>query len=84
MCNCAIVFSAFALKESTDPSTVFLTFVAKIRQHGWKERVKISDVAKFETDLLNSNEHISPQSREILQTFSRWGACSCPPPPSPH
>ena len=39
------------------------------RQHGWKERFKISKVAKFESDLLQTNEHIAPQSHEILQTF---------------
>ena len=38
----------------TNPSTTFWTFdwdqSAKIRQHDWKERLKISKVAKFERD----------------------------------
>ena len=46
---------------------VFSTFDwnqwAKIRQHGCKERLKISKVAKFESDW----KHTAPQSRGILQ-----------------
>jgi len=53
--------------------------LAKIRQHDWKEPRKISKVAKFENDLLNTNEDITSQSREILQMFVWWGASSCPP-----
>ena len=41
----------------------------KIRRHHWKERLKISIIAKFESDLLKTNEATAPQSREILQTF---------------
>ena len=41
---------------------VFSTFhwdqLAKIRQHGWKECLKISKVAKFENDVLKTNEAI--------------------------
>ena len=44
------------------------------------ERPKISKIAKFESDLLKTNEDIAPQSREILQTFVSWGAETCPPP----
>ena len=43
--------------------------LAKIRQHGWKEQLKISKVAKFESDLLKTYEDTAPQRREILQTF---------------
>ena len=42
------------------------------RQHCWKEHLKISKVAKFESDLLQTNEHITPQSHEILQTFQTF------------
>ena len=41
----------------------------KIRRRHWKERLKIYKIAKFESDLLKSNEDTAPQSREILQTF---------------
>ena len=34
-----------------------------------KKGLKISKFAKFETDLLKTNEGIAPQSPEILQTF---------------
>ena len=44
-----------------------------IRRHHWKERLKSSKAAKFESDLLKPNENIAPQSREILQTFVWWG-----------
>ena len=32
-----------------------------------EERLKFSKIAKFENDLLKTNEVIAPQSREILQ-----------------
>ena len=38
-----------------------------IRPHHWKERFKISKIAKFESDLLKAYKDTSPQSREILQ-----------------
>ena len=41
--------------------------LARIRQHGWKERLKISKVAKFESDLLKTYEGIAPQRRVILR-----------------
>ena len=47
--------------------------LTKIRPHHWKERLKISKSAKFESDLLKINEDINPQSREILQTLVWWG-----------
>ena len=36
-----------------------------IRQYGWKERLKISKVAKYESDLLKINEAI--QLRKVAQ-----------------
>ena len=47
--------------------------VAKIRQHSWKERLKISIVAKFESDFVKTNQDMAPQSRRILQTLVWWG-----------
>ena len=38
-----------------------------IRPHHWKERFKISKIAKFESDLLKAYKDTSPQSLEILQ-----------------
>ena len=56
----------------------FLTFdmdkLGIIRRHQWKERLKISKAAKFESDLLKLNENIALQSREILQTFVWLGS----------
>ena len=43
--------------------------LGKIRRHHWKERLKINKIAKFESDLLKTNEDIASYSREILQTF---------------
>lgn len=40
--------------------------LAKIRQRGWKGLKKISEDAKFEHNLLKTNEDIVPQSRWIL------------------
>ena len=45
----------------------------KIRQHHTKECLKISEIAKFESHLLKTNKDTASQSREILQTFVRWG-----------
>ena len=50
----------------------------KIRRHHWKEYLKISKIAKFQSDLLKINEDIAPQSRGILQTFVWWGAQNFP------
>ena len=57
-----------------------------IHRHHWKERPKISKIAKFERDLLKTNEDIACQSHTILQTFVWWGvgeAQTLPPPPPP-
>ena len=43
--------------------------LAKIRQHGFKEHLTISEDVKFEPDLLKTNEEIAPQSLRILQMF---------------
>ena len=67
-----------------DPFTVFSTFdwgrLAKIRQHSWKERLKISTVVKFQSCLLKTYEGIAPQSCAILQTFVWWAASFLPSP----
>ena len=51
-----------------------------------KECLEIRQFAKFESDLLKTNEDIArPQGREILQTFVWWGSGTvlAPPPPRP-
>ena len=62
-------------------STGFSTFdcnqLAKIRQHGWKERLTISEDVKFERDLLKTNEEIAPQSLRILQMFCCLSPLNC-------
>ena len=55
----------------------------KNRRHYWKERLKISKIAEFESDLLKTNKDIAPQSREILQTFVWGGGHNLAPPPPP-
>ena len=58
------------LAKATDPNTVFNVWLG----HGWKERMKISEAAKFESDLSKTNDDIPPQRRGIkLQTFQLWG-----------
>ena len=59
------------------------------RRHQWKERLKISKIAKFESDLLTTIEDTAPQTREILQTFVWWARKPAPPlapqpPPPPY
>ena len=51
----------------------------KTRRHHWKERLTISKIAKFESDLLKANVDTAPQSHEILQTFAWWVAQTCLP-----
>ena len=52
----------------------------KIHQHHWIERLKIHKIAKFQSDLLKTNENTAPQSCKILQTFVWCGAQTGPPP----
>ena len=72
------------LQVGIDPLIVFSIFnmdqLGKIRRHHWKERVKISKTAKFESDLLKTKEDTALKSRENLQTFVWWAAQTCPPP----
>ena len=41
----------------------------KTRRHHWKQRLKISKTAKFESDLLKTNDDKANKKREILNTF---------------
>ena len=50
-------------------STFDMYKLGKIRRHHWKERLKISTIAKFESNLLKANGDIAPRSCEILQAF---------------
>ena len=72
------------LQVGIDPLIVFSIFnmdqLGKIRRHHWKERVKISKTAKFESDLLKTKEDTALKSRENLQTFVWWAAQTCPLP----
>ena len=54
--------------------------VWEIFPHHWKEHIKIWKIAKFESNLLKTNEGIAPQSREILQRFVWWLAQTYPHP----
>ena len=46
--------------------------LGKIRQHYWKERLKMSKIAKFESDTSLASEDPAPQSRESLQAPVVW------------
>ena len=59
----------------------------KISRHHWKERYKINKIAKFESDLLKTNEDTAPQGREITDVCmggggGGGGAQTCPPLPT--
>ena len=49
-----------------------------INRHRWQERLEIRERTTFKADTLKASEEISPQSREILQTFVRCRARICP------
>ena len=51
--------------------------LGKIRRQHLKERLKISKIAKFESDLVKAGDDITPQSSKILQTFVWWVAQTC-------
>ena len=62
------------LHKERELSTVFFsTFdvdkLGKIRRYHWKKSLKISKIAKFESDLLKTNDEIATHKREILNTF---------------
>ena len=38
--------------------------LGKIRRHHWKEPLKVGKNAKFESDMLKTNEEMTPQGRE--------------------
>jgi len=40
--------------------------LAKINRHHWKERLKISKVAKFESDRMKTKNDMALQSRKFL------------------
>ena len=52
-------------------SSIVKDQLVKIHQYSCKESLKISVVAKFESDLWKTNLDIALQSREIL--FVWWG-----------
>ena len=59
--------------STTNPSIIEVSMdqLVKIRQYSCKESLKISVVAKFESDLWKTNLDIALQSCEIL--FAWWG-----------
>jgi len=53
-------------------------YLTTIYGHCWKERLKISNLAEFESIMSEASEDTVPQSREVLQTLIWWGAQTCP------
>ena len=60
----------------TNPSTTFWTFdwdqSAKTRQHEWKERLKISEVAKFERDCWKLMNIFLPKVAKFYKLLYEW------------
>ena len=65
--------SCEAVGSSSVGVTVLSTFdkdqSVKIYRRCWKGRLKISNIAEFESDMSETSEDVALQSREILQTF---------------
>ena len=63
---------------------VFSTFdmdqLGKIRRHHWKQRLNISNNAKFVSDTSQAIEDIASQSCENLRRLYGWVAGLCPLP----
>ena len=74
----------YVIKRIDSPTLFFNFLDGQVRENLLTplERPKISKTAKFESDLLKTNEDIVPQSREILQMFIWWRAQIAPPPPT--
>ena len=54
----------------------------KIRRHLWKELLKITKIAKFEKELMKTNEEIAPEIREIVKNLDDYTFLgNCPPTP---
>ena len=65
-------------------STFDMDKLGKIRGHHWKERLKISKSAKFESDLLKTNEDTAPQSGAKFQRNLYGGGHKNLPPAPPY
>ena len=67
-----------------DPSTAFSTFdkdqLANIHRHYWKERLKISKLAKDESNMLKASEDIALQKLRHFTAVRMVGAQTCLPP----
>ena len=63
-------------------STLDKDQLEKTRRHHCKERLKISKIAKFESETSWASDDIAPESCKNLQTFiyGGVGASLCPPP----
>ena len=72
-----IVVSSLSDGRSIDSSTVSSTFdmdqLWKTVDTNGKSALKLLRTAKFESDLLKTNEDMAPERRKILQTFACWG-----------
>ena len=55
--------------------------LGKIRRHHWKERLKISKSAKFESDLLKTNEDILLKVAKFYKRLTVGGTNLPPTPP---
>ena len=63
------------LHKERELSTVFFsTFdvdkLGKIRRYHWKQSLKISEIAKFESDLLKTNDEIATQNAKFYFGFN--------------
>ena len=61
------------IRKENFPHFFFSTFdvdkLGKIRRYHWKKSLKISEIAKFESDLLKTNDEIATQKREFYFGF---------------
>ena len=61
--SCVVALLFVPSRSVIDPSTVFVTFdkdqLANIHRHYWKERLKSSKLAKFESDMSEVREYIA-------------------------
>ena len=51
--------------------------IRKSRRHLWKELLKINEIAKFERDLMKTNEEIAPEIAKNPDDYTFLG--NCPP-----
>ena len=73
---CRRAADGHAIHPSTTSSTFDMDQLVRIYRHCRKERLKITKLAKFESDMSETSEDIAPQNANVYRRLYE----TCPPP----